>query len=209
MTTTSTITTNTLVSKLITITKATLGLGLLALVITTGFNSSLSAHAGGFMGGDYAKVSADILNVRDKNCKKITSIKKDNMVIFDKSEAPNDSNPISIDCKIGNKMYYLAQVNFGINDSIDGIKYVATEYLTFVGRINFDTRKPVFAKEDVNLRDKNCKKIKTLKADTKANLFSAGTEIINCKINGVSYDLINMSVDGVVGYSATEFWTHN
>jgi hypothetical protein len=190
-----------------TIAKATFGFGLLGLVAFSGLNSTVNVHAGGLMGGDYLRVNTNTLNVRDKDCKKITTIKKDSMVILDVSENPVDPNPILKECKIGNKTYPMVQVNFGINDTIDGFKYVATEYLTFVGRNNFSSQEDIIAKEDVNLRDKNCKRIKILKKGTKAMVPSAGAEMINCKINGTSYGLISINVDGVDGYSATEFWT--
>ena len=206
MTTLSTIQ-STLLKNISTITKATLTFGLLGLVAVSGLNSSLPVHAGGYMGGDYLRVNTNTLNVRDKDCKKITSVKMDTVLQLTAAQNPQDVNPIYKTCKIGNKDFSMVEVKLGINDTIAGPKYVAEEYTAFLGRVNFKIGEVIKPKEMVNLRDKNCKIITQLKTNVEVMIPSAGGNMINCKIGKKYYALYSVATtSGQSGYSALEYW---
>ncbi|MBC7406206.1 MAG: hypothetical protein H7230_01900 [Candidatus Parcubacteria bacterium] len=200
---------STLLKNISTITKATLTFGLLGLVAVSGLNSSLSVFAGGYMGGDYLRVNTDTLNVRDKNCQKITSVKMDTVLQLTAAQNLQDVNPIYKTCKIGNKDFSMVEVKLGINDTIAGSKYVAEEYLAFIGRIGFKSGiMNLTAKESVNLRDKNCQRITTLKSASMASLPSAGANMINCKIGKTNYAMVSITTSDLKdGYSAIEYWS--
>jgi hypothetical protein len=179
----------------------TIGLFAVAIALPI-FTSSLNTQAGSLQAFDTVKVTTTKLNVRDNNCKATKQLTKNTNIILDGKT--DSTNPIYKICKIGNVEHNMVKISLGIID--DGSdKYVAINFVTFVGRDEFKTEN-VVTTANVNLRDNNCKKITQLKKNTKILLPSAGRSIISCNIGGQDYAMISVTTSDLKeGFIAMDY----
>jgi hypothetical protein len=189
----------------------------LALIIAASFalfSASIPTHAQAiFKDRTYKVTTPKGLNLRDKDCKVITTMSYGSLVFAHTNE------PGSITCTIGGKETVLVKAGFTklgieLNEGMQLEGYMAKEFTT---QLNVRTYpgfemgylmnvQPV---DGLNLRDENCKKVGTLAHKSEVNLpLYAKINGIICEVNGQKYSMTQINQERgnntyVNGYVAT------
>jgi hypothetical protein len=148
--------------------------------------------------GSYVRVTTPRLNVRDKDCNKVNSVGQGTILQIpanlDSAGKFVSDKPLTIPCTIGGVKYTFYLVNYVDNTANQGgitattpYKYVASDFIEFMGGKKFKTT-DVKTEGDLNLRDENCKRIKTYPINTMAIIQESKNGFF-CKVNGVVYSM--------------------
>ena len=135
------------------------------------------------------------LNVRDKNCNKITAIGY-------KSTVYTSSNS-SITCKLNNVSTTLILVSYKSMSSDVG--YVNKNYLTpIIGSFSNAGATTVTSTSGLNLRDRNCKKLGAMPFKATVTI-PASDDFVTCQVGGQYYLLQPVVYNGKSYFSASQF----
>ena len=136
--------------------------------------------------------SSNGANLRNANCEKIGAVNSKTILIQNVYLLDGDKQNLS--CKVGNKRYLMIPVNVvSITDAKGPYTgtYVAKEFTNIIGNIpsNLSSKQLVSSPNGLNTRDKNCKKISSLKNGTEVEVEYSNLKPIFCKVNGQIYHL--------------------
>jgi hypothetical protein len=174
----------------------------LMLVSTFSITGAVSTFAQALPGQTYKVTANKGLNIRDKDCKVMTTMVYGSLV----SSVPdgNGSFP-TINCTINGKTMSLMAMTYAkpgleVTSNMFVTGYAAPEYIQkvasklspdFEGGYLFNVQPT----DGLNLRDENCKRIKTLPYKTEVRLTLYGkTNGIICEVNGQKYSMTKIQL---------------
>lgn len=138
------------------------------------------------------------VNVRDKDCKKISGAKHQAEVFKDTSKKLTN-----ISCTVNGVKLDFTPVAY--KKMSNDMGYIATKYLSPVlGDMLKAGNYKVANAKGLNVRDQNCKRINTLSNNTAIKI-NVGDAYIICKVSGKYYFLQGIEYKGKTQYAATIF----
>jgi hypothetical protein len=158
---------------------------------------AVTGYAQNINTGDALRVTTDTLNVRDKDCMRISTVKKNSILMV----VAQDTTPSKIMCKVNGVDYNFRSVDFN-----GKVAYIATIYTEFAGMYNLSgmTGNKLITTENLNLRNDSCTRITTINKGVEVSS-TANTPTKICNINNISYPMTMVDTPSGKGYMANQF----
>jgi hypothetical protein len=135
------------------------------------------------------------INLRDKNCKVITTAENGDM--------GNLASTTPINCQIGKFKYKFYEVNLGDKKGYIKWNFIKTQNTASSTKTSSSNKIKINTTGSVNLRDKNCNVIGKVAKNKEGKKLSDKT--INCQIGQVKVKFAEVEFDGKKGYIGSSF----
>lgn len=170
----------------------------LCLAIASFAFTSTPAQAAPGTGGFIVNATSG-LNVRDRNCNKITAIGFKSTVYTN----TDPTMPSTITCTINSTNVILKLVAY--NSPSTNVGYVAQDYLSqIIGAFTNSSNTTVTSASGLNLRDRNCKKLGAMPYNATVTI-PASDDFITCQVGGQYYLLQPVIYNGQSYFAASQF----